>query len=128
MGRPRSDDRLMLNGIFWIRFAPPPHPGAQQILPLVQADKSYDAEHLCQYCDRYRIQPEIPQRTMKRKPKPRLPGLFDRPRFRQRNIIEPMFGWLKVNRRVGTRYDKLARNFAVIVTLTCMPRCLRQYF
>lgn len=54
------------------------------------ADKGYDAEHLRQYCDRYRMQPVIPQRSMKRKPKPGLPRLFDRPKYRQRNIIERM--------------------------------------
>lgn len=92
------------------------------------ADKGYDAEHLRQYCDRYRMQPVIPQRTMKRKPKPGLPRLFDRPKYRQRNIIERMFGWLKESRRIGTRYDKLARSFAAMVTLACTLRCLRQYF
>lgn len=64
------------------------------------ADKGYDAEHLRQYCDRYRMQPVIPQRTLKRKPKPGLPRLFDRPKYRQRNIIERMFGWLKENIRL----------------------------
>lgn len=92
------------------------------------ADKGYDAEHLRQYCDRYRMQPVIPLRTMKRKPKPGLPRLFDRPKYRQRNIIERMFGWLKESRRIGTRYDKLARSFAAMVTLACTLRCLRQYF
>ncbi|MEB0190828.1 MULTISPECIES: IS5 family transposase [unclassified Pseudomonas] len=92
------------------------------------ADKGYDAEHLRQYCDRYRMQPVILQRTMKRKPKPGLPRLFDRPKYRQRNIIERMFGWLKENRRIGTRYDKLARSFGAMVTLACTLRCLRQYF
>ncbi|WP_277052974.1 transposase, partial [Zestomonas thermotolerans] len=94
----------------------------------VLADKGYDAEHLRQYCDRYRMQPVIPLRTMKRKPKPGLPRLFDRPKYRQRNIIERMFGWLKESRRIGTRYDKLARSFAAMVTLACTLRCLRQYF
>lgn len=92
------------------------------------ADKGYDAEHLRQYCDRYRMQPVIPQRTMKRKPKPGLPRLFDRPKYRQRNIIERMFGWLKENRRIGTRYDKLAKSFDAMVTLACTLRCLRRYF
>ncbi|ELQ10895.1 transposase IS4 family protein [Pseudomonas fluorescens BRIP34879] len=40
------------------------------------------------------------------------PRLFDRPKYRQRNIIERMFGWLKENRRIGTRYDKLASSFS----------------
>jgi transposase len=39
----------------------------------------------------------------------RLPRLFDRPKYRQRNIIERMFGWLKENRRIVTRFDKLAK-------------------
>ena len=33
------------------------------------ADKGYDAEALRRYCDRYRMQPVIPLRSMKRKPK-----------------------------------------------------------
>ncbi|RMN34962.1 Transposase [Pseudomonas coronafaciens pv. zizaniae] len=92
------------------------------------ADKGYDAEALHQYCDRYRMQPVIPLRSMKRKPKPGLPRLFDRPKYRQRNIIERMFGWLKDSRRIVTRFDKLATNFAAIVSLAFAMRCLRQYF
>lgn len=34
------------------------------------ADKGYDAEHLRQYCDRYRMQPVVPLRAMPRKPRP----------------------------------------------------------
>lgn len=64
------------------------------------ADKGYDAEVLRRYCDQYRMQPVIPMRSTKRKPKPGLPRLFDRPKYRQRNIIERMFGWLKENRRI----------------------------
>ena len=36
------------------------------------ADKGYDAEALRRYCDRYRMQPVIALRDMKRKPKPGL--------------------------------------------------------
>ena len=39
------------------------------------------------------------------------------PESRQRNIIERMFGLLKESRRIGTRYDKLARSFAAMTTL-----------
>lgn len=92
------------------------------------ADKGYDAEHLRQYFDRYRMQPMIPLRPLKRKPKPGLPRQFDRPKYWLRNIIERMFGWLKESRRIGTRYDKLARSFAAMVTLACTLRCLRKYF
>lgn len=92
------------------------------------ADKGYDAEALRRYCDRYRMQPVIPLRTMKRKLKPGLPRLFDRPKCRQRNIIERMFGWLKESRRIVTRFDKLAKSYAAMVSLACAMRCLSQYF
>jgi len=92
------------------------------------ADKGYDAEALRRYCDQYRMQPVIPLRSMKRKPKPGLPRLFDRPKYRQRNIIERMFGWLKENRRIVTRFDKLAKSYAAMVSLACSMRCLRQLF
>lgn len=46
---------------------------------------------------------------MKRKLKPGLPGLFDRFNDKQRNIIERMFEWLEENRRIVTRFDKLAK-------------------
>jgi len=92
------------------------------------ADKGYDAERLRQYCDRYRTQPVIPQRTIERKLKPGLPRLFDRPEYRHLNISERMFGWLKENRRIGSRYDKLARSLAAMVTLSCTLQCLQQCF
>lgn len=81
------------------------------------ADKGYDAEAVRRYCDQYRMQPVIPMRSMKRNPKTGLPRLFDRPKDRQRNIIERMFGWLKYNRRIATCFDKLAKNYAAMVTL-----------
>nr|WP_182942564.1 IS5 family transposase [Pseudomonas putida] len=92
------------------------------------ADKGYDAEALRRFCDRYRMQPVIPLRAMTRKPKPGLPRLFDRPKHRQRNVIERMFGWLKENRRLVTRYDKLAKSYGAMVSLACVMRCLRHLF
>jgi len=38
-----------------------------------------------------------------------LPRLFDRPKYRQRNIIECMLGELKENRRIVTRFDGHAK-------------------
>ena len=90
------------------------------------ADKGYDAEALRQYWERCRMQPVIPMRSMRRKPKPGLPRLLDRPKYRQRNVIERMFGWLKENRRLVTRFDKLAKSYAAMVSLACGMRCLRR--
>lgn len=52
---------------------------------------------------------EIPLRSLRRKPKPVLPRLFDSPKYRQRTCIERIFGWLKENRRIVTRFDKLTK-------------------
>jgi len=38
---------------------------------------------------------------------------------------ERMFGWLKENRRIVTRFDKLAKSYAAMVSLACSMRCLR---
>jgi len=67
---------------------------------------------------------------MKREPKPGLGLLrfFDRPKYRPRNIIERMFGWLKESRRIVTRLDKLAKSYAAVVSLACAMRCLRHSF
>ena len=40
--------------------------------------------------------------------------------YRQRNAIERMFGRLKDVRRIATRYDRLARNFLVAVSLAAI--------
>lgn len=91
-------------------------------------DKGYDAEALRRYCDQCRMQSVIPLRSMKRNPKPGLPRLFDRPKYRRRNVIERMFGWLKENRRIVSRFDKLAKSYAAMVLLACSMGCLRHLF
>lgn len=65
---------------------------------------------------------------MKRKPKPGLPKLFDRAKYRQRNIIERMCGWREENRCIVTRFDKLAKSYAAMLSLACSVRCLRHLF
>ena len=44
---------------------------------------------------------------------------YDRALYKQRDRIERMFGHLKINRAIATRYDQLAKSFlgmAYIVT------------
>jgi len=106
---------------------PPAGRGRSRKRKWLLANKGYDAEALRRYCDRCRIQPVIPIRSMKRKPKPALPRLFDRPKYRQRNVIERMFGWLRENRRLVTRFDKLAKSYAAMVSLACAMRCLQRF-
>ncbi|MBR9753372.1 MAG: IS5 family transposase [Gammaproteobacteria bacterium] len=94
----------------------------------IVADKGYDSDELRRYCDRVRIKPVIAQRKMKRKPRPGLPRGFDKPMYRQRNIVERSFSWLKEFRRIATRYEKLARSFYAMVCVACIRRCLRADF
>jgi transposase len=94
----------------------------------VVADKGYDSEALRRYCDRHHMKPIIPQRRMRRKPRPGLPRGFDKPKYRERNAVERCIGWLKELRRIATRYDKLARSFRAMVCLACIHRCLRANF
>jgi len=92
------------------------------------ADKGYDCEALRRYYDDYRMRSVIPLRSMKRKPRPGLPRLFDRPKYRKRHLIERLFGWLKETRRIVTRFDKFAKSYAAMVSQAYAMRCLRHLF
>ena len=50
---------------------------------------------------------------------------FDRAAYRRRAKVENSVGWLKENRGVGTRYDKLASSFLAFVNLAIIRRYLR---
>jgi transposase len=70
------------------------------------ADKAYDTNKLRHLLAERAIEAVIPSIARR---KPLIP--HDRQVYRQRNVIERMFGRLKDFRRIATRYDKLARNF-----------------
>lgn len=40
--------------------------------------------------------------------------------YKQRNLVERMFNRLKDFRRIATRYDKLARNFASAIAIVAI--------
>lgn len=94
----------------------------------VVADKGYDSDPLRRYCIRYGMRPIIARRHMHRRPRSGLPHQFDRPKYRQRNVVERLFSWLKEKRRLCTRYDKLASSYRAMVTLACIERCMRADF
>lgn len=50
------------------------------------------------------------------------------PKYRERNVIERMICWLKENRLIVTRFDRLAKSYAAMVSLDCSMRCLRHLF
>jgi transposase len=51
--------------------------------------------------------------------------MFNRETYRQRNIIERLIGWLKESRRILTRFEKTAKNFAGMIKMAFIHRYLR---
>lgn len=50
---------------------------------------------------------------------------FDKDRYRQRNIVERLIGWLKECRCVFARYEKTAINFCGMIKMAFVERYLR---
>ena len=79
------------------------------------ADKAYDTNKLRRLLAEHAIDAVIPSIARR---KPLIP--YDPAVYRQRNLIERMFGRLKDFRRIATRYDKLARNFLAGIALAAI--------
>ena len=79
------------------------------------ADKGYDPNHFRSRLAKRSTEAVIPSTASRKAPIP-----FDRIAYRERNLIERMFGRLKDFRRIATRYDKLARNFLAAVALAAI--------
>lgn len=75
-------------------------------------DQGYDARALREQAARGGALVVIPNQPTRKHPHP-----FDARRYGARNAIERMFCRLKDFRRIATRYDRLARNFASAVAL-----------
>ena len=76
------------------------------------ADKGYDADAIRADLAERQIEPVIPGRSNRR-----VKIEYDRVLYKQRNRIERMFGHLKINRAIATRYDQLANSFLGMVHL-----------
>ena len=67
----------------------------------VLADKGYDGRCVIDAVNESGAMPVIPSRKNARKPRQ-----TDMALYKERNIVERFFGYLKQFRRVATRYDK----------------------
>ena len=74
---------------------------------LCAADTAYDSDALRSFLIQRGTEPVIPNNPTRKRLQP-----FDPAAYKQRNIIERTFCRLKDWRRIATRYDKLAANFA----------------
>lgn len=78
----------------------------------VIADAAYDSDAIRRQVRRMKAKACIkPNPTRKRKKR------YDRKRYQHRNVVERFFRRIKDCRRVATRYEKKARNFAAFVWL-----------
>jgi transposase len=85
----------------------------------VGADKGYASPTVRRYLRRRGIGAVIPtKRDQRRNPR------FDRPAYRERNVVERCINWLKRFRAIATRYDKLQASFHALITLACILRWL----
>ena len=84
------------------------------------ADKGYDADALVETLKASGAEAVIPPRRNRKTLRP-----YDSHKYKARHLIENLFARLKQFRRIATRYEKLARNFAAFITLGCILVWLR---
>jgi transposase len=86
------------------------------------ADKGYDGDSVRESLLIHNILPVIPPKSNRRDPAP-----CDFRRYKDRNRIERMFGVMKHQRRIATRYDKTALSFASFLNLAAARLWLKSY-
>lgn len=83
----------------------------------VAGDKAYDSQSNRRELRRRGSQPVIPHRKGHDGKYPPSAEGFDKETYRRRNVVERLIGRLKENRRIATRYDKLAESFRCFILL-----------
>ncbi len=76
------------------------------------ADKAYDSTELRKSLKKRGTKPVIPNKRNRKQP-----FSFSKKAYRDRHLIENAFCRLKDFRRIATRYDRLAVNFAASIYL-----------
>ena len=90
----------------------------------VAGDRGYSYRHIRAWLRRHGVRAVIPYRRDQHPDDGR--HRFDRAAYRRRAGVEQCVGWLKENRAVGTRFDKLAVNYLATVQLAVIRRYLRE--
>ncbi len=88
----------------------------------ILGDKGYSVPRIRAWCERRGVFDVIP---LRRDELGRgVQRVFSRSIYRGRNVVERCVGWLKHNRRLGLRYEKLATSFLAMVKLAFIRRYL----
>jgi transposase len=94
------------------------------VKPLALAgDKAYRADWIDEYLLNAGIQPVIPSKSNEDR---EARGVdWDAGAYRNRNIIERLIGWLKESRRIFSRFEKTAKNYAGMIKMAFILRYLK---
>jgi len=87
------------------------------------ADKGYRADWIDAYLLDLGIKPVIPSKE--NEDRGARPVVFDKDQYRDRNIVERLIGWLKECRRIFSRFEKTAKNFAGMIRMAFIQHYLR---
>ncbi len=85
--------------------------------------KGYSEPSVRKWLARRKIEAVIPQRRDQIEHQGKL--RLDKRTYPKRSKLENCVGWLKENRRIGTRYEKLAVNFQAFLDLAIIRRHLK---
>ena len=88
----------------------------------VCADKAYSSQSNRNWLNIRGIKSNIPRKSNNLDGRSR----FNSTMYKGRNIVERFIGWMKEKRRIGTRFEKLKRNFKGMVILAMCQMCLRK--
>ena len=86
-------------------------------------DKGYRAKWIDDYLLELGITPVIPSKANEDRDARAV--AFDKEAYRDRNIVERLIGWLKECRRIFSRYEKTASNFAGMIKVAFIQRYLK---
>lgn len=89
------------------------------------ADRAYSNQRIRHWLRQHRITAVIPPKKSRRRPKAGRPVTYNPHHYRGRNVVERCIGWLKECRSVGTRFEKLALNYLMMIKLAIIERYLR---
>ena len=83
-------------------------------VPIIM-DNAYEGDKTRQLCLDFGHEPVVPLKKNRINP-----WEYDKELYKQRNVIERLFRWLKEFRRVCTRYDKLDTIFLSFIQMACV--------
>lgn len=87
---------------------------------VVIADKGYDSQAFVAAIEARGAEAVIPARARRKEPR-----VYDRERYKDRNLAERFWHRLKQYRRVATRYEKTAQNFLAFIHVASIMILLR---